>query len=187
MAQAKGYGERHAYNAPLGTETFVFRSDGIVPNNTLPLIVRRGAIPPSADDPTKAFEATFAKNGWTNAWRDGILDYHHYHSTTHEVLGVASGSGQVRFGGEGGELVAVTAGDVVIVPAGVAHALINAATTSPWSAPIRTARDYEMVRGRPQAPCPPRSSASPRCPCRACGPGGRRGRAVDEAVGARRE
>ena len=32
----------------------------------------------------------------------------------------------VRFGGERGETVGVTAGDVVVVPAGVAHALINA-------------------------------------------------------------
>jgi uncharacterized protein YjlB len=126
MAQSKGYGEAHAYNAPLGTDTFVFQSDGIVPNSSLPLIVRRGAIPPSASNPAKAFEATFEKNGWTNTWRNGIHDYHHYHSNAHEVLGIASGSGTVRFGGEGGETVAVTAGDVIVVPAGVAHALIKA-------------------------------------------------------------
>jgi uncharacterized protein YjlB len=126
MAQSKGYGEVNAYNAPLATDTFIFRDDGLVPNSTLPLILRRGAIPPSASDPAKAFETTFQKNGWTNAWRNGIEDYHHYHSNAHEVLGIASGSGTVRFGGESGEIVAVTAGDVVVVPAGVAHALINA-------------------------------------------------------------
>jgi len=126
MAQSKGYGEAHAYNAPLGTDTFVFQADGLVPNSPLPLIVRRGAVPPSASDPAKAFENTFEKNGWTNTWRNGIHDYHHYHSDAHEVLGIASGSATVRFGGEGGETVGVTAGDVVVVPAGVAHALIKA-------------------------------------------------------------
>ena len=50
MAQAKGYGDPHGYNAPLGTETYVFRSNGIVPNSSLPLIVRRGAISPSEHD-----------------------------------------------------------------------------------------------------------------------------------------
>jgi uncharacterized protein YjlB len=125
MAQSKGYGQPNAYNAPLGTDTFVFQDDGLVPNSTLPLIVRRGAIPPSASDPAKAFEATFQKNGWTNGWRNGIEDYHHYHSNAHEVLGIAMGSGTVRFGGESGETVGVSAGDVVVVPAGVAHALIK--------------------------------------------------------------
>ena len=125
MAQSKGYGQANAYNAPLGTDTFIFQDDGRVPNSPLPLIVRRGAIPPSASDPAKAFEATFQKNGWTNAWRNGIEDYHHYHSNAHEVLGIASGSGTIRFGGEGGETVGVTAGDVIVVPAGVAHALIK--------------------------------------------------------------
>ena len=126
MAQAKGYGDPRGYNAPLGTETYIFKSNGIVPNSSLPLIVRRGAIPPSADDPAKAFKATFAKNGWTNAWLDSIHSYHHYHPNTHEVLGIVSGSAQVRFGGEDGETVAVTMGDVVVTPAGVAHALLNA-------------------------------------------------------------
>jgi uncharacterized protein YjlB len=126
MAQARGYGDPKGYNAPLGTKTYLFGSNGIVPNNpSLPLIVRRGAIPPSQGDPATAFETTFAKNGWTNSWRNGIFRYHHYHPNTHEVLGVYSGSASVRFGGEDGELVSVAAGDVIVIPAGVAHALVN--------------------------------------------------------------
>ena len=94
MAQSKGYGQPNAYNAPLGTDTFIFRDDGLVPNSALPLIVRRGAIPPRLR-PAKAFETTFAKNGrWTNSWRNGIEDYHHYHASAHEVLGIAAGSGR---------------------------------------------------------------------------------------------
>ncbi len=118
----KGYVAPGGYTAPLGTVTFVFADDGLIPNNCLPLIVRRGAITQDKSDPAKAFEHTFAANGWTGAWRDGIYDYRHYHSTAHEVLGVASGSATVRFGGEGGEIVGLTAGDVVVIPAGVDHA-----------------------------------------------------------------
>jgi uncharacterized protein YjlB len=158
MAQSKGYGEANAYNAPLGTDTFVFRDDGLVPNSTLPLIVRRGAIPPSASDPAKAFEATFQKNGWTNAWRDGIEDYHHYHSNAHEVLGIASGSATVRFGGEDGETVGVTAGDVVVVPAGVAHALINASDDFLVVGAYAGGRSPNEMRDDPKALAPARQS-----------------------------
>ena len=126
MAQAKGYGQPRGYNAPLGTDTFIFQDNGLVPNSRLPLIVRRGAIPPSAGDPGKAFEATFAKNGWTNSNREGIEDYHHYHANAHEVLGIAGGSATVQFGGEDGETIGLSMGDVVIVPAGVSHALLKA-------------------------------------------------------------
>ena len=125
MTRAKGYGATGGYNAPLGTDTFVFADDGLIPNSRLPLIVRRGAITPDKSDPAKAFERTFAANGWTGAWRDGIYDYCHYHSTAHEVLGIASGSATVRFGGADGETLGLTAGDVAVVPAGVGHALIT--------------------------------------------------------------
>ncbi|SCY65960.1 cupin domain-containing protein [Microvirga guangxiensis] len=151
MAQAKGYGDPRGYNAPLGTETYILQSNGIVPNSPLPLIVRRGAVTPDQNDPPKAFKATFAKNGWTNAWMDTIHDYHHYHPNTHEVLGVVSGSASVRFGGEDGELVAVSAGDVVIIPAGVAHALINASDDFAVVGAYPDGRDYETIRDDPGA------------------------------------
>ncbi|HZH11684.1 MAG TPA: cupin domain-containing protein [Microvirga sp.] len=151
MAQAKGYGDPRGYNAPLGTETYVFQSNGIVPNNPLPLIVRRGAVSPAQDDPPRAFKTTFAKNGWTNVWLDTIHDYHHYHPNTHEVLGVVSGSASVRFGGEDGELVAVSAGDVVIIPAGVAHALINASDDFAVVGAYPDGHDYDTVRDDPGA------------------------------------
>jgi uncharacterized protein YjlB len=146
MAQAKGYGARNAYNAPLATDTYVFKDDGFIPNNTLPLIVRRGAIQPSAPDPAKAFENTFQKNGWSNSWRGGIYDYHHYHSNAHEVLGIVSGSASVLFGGEGGETVALTAGDVVVIPAGVGHALLNEGGDLLVVGAYADGRDWDIVR-----------------------------------------
>lgn len=38
-------------------------------------------------------EKVFNVNGWGDAWRNGIYDFVHYHSMTHEVLGVAQGLG----------------------------------------------------------------------------------------------
>lgn len=100
---------------------FVFADDGDIPNSRLPLILYARAIDPAAGDPAEAFEALFAANGWPPAWRNGIYGFHHYHSTAHEVLGIARGSAEVRFGGERGRTVTARAGDAVLIPAGVGH------------------------------------------------------------------
>jgi len=139
MARPSGSGAA-AYAAPHGTETYVFQDDGFIPNNSLPLIVRRGAVPPSPTDPAKS---------WTNSWRNGIHDYHHYHPNAHEVLGIASGSASVRFGGEGGELVAVTTGDVIVVPAGVGHALINGSDDLLVVGAYADGRNWDTIRDDP--------------------------------------
>lgn len=102
-------------------EEHLFADDGRVPNNPrLPLIVYRGALP-TGPGAAAACEARFAGNGWSGGWRAGIYPYHHYHSTAHEVLGIIAGSARVLLGGEDGEIVEVHAGDVIVIPAGVAH------------------------------------------------------------------
>jgi uncharacterized protein YjlB len=151
MARAQAYGVPGGYNAPLGTDTFLFEDDGLIPNSALPLIVRKGAITPDAGDPAKAFERSFARNGWTNSWRDGIFDYHHYHSTAHEVIGIAAGSATVRFGGEAGETVGLSAGDVVVIPAGVGHARINQSDDLLVVGAYADGRDRDIVRDDPGA------------------------------------
>ncbi len=146
MAHAPAYGKPGRYNAPLGTHVFAFQDDGLIPNSPLPLVIRQGAITPDASDPAKSFERTFAKNGWTNSWRDDVFDYHHYHSNAHEVLGVVAGSATLRFGGEGGETFGVSAGDVVIIPAGVGHACINASDDFLCVGAYDGGRDYDILR-----------------------------------------
>ncbi|MBV9828923.1 MAG: cupin domain-containing protein [Alphaproteobacteria bacterium] len=104
----------------LDVETFVFGDDGVVPNNTLPLVLYRGALPESSDRAGDC-ERLFAANGWPGAWRNGIYGHHHYHSTAHEVLGIARGHARITLGGEQGQTLELRAGDIVVVPAGVAH------------------------------------------------------------------
>jgi uncharacterized protein YjlB len=100
-------------------ETYRFVDDGVVPNSPLPLVVYRGALP--AGDRASYCAALFARHGWPDAWCNGIYAHHHYHSTAHEVLGIARGRARVRLGGDRGQTVELAAGDVVVIPAGVAH------------------------------------------------------------------
>lgn len=95
--------------------------DGTFPNNDLPALIYRGAIEIADDDSAAAFERMFAAHGWTDSWRNGIYDYHHYHSTAHEVLGIARGDVKVHLGGPHGRVFELSAGDVVVIPAGVSH------------------------------------------------------------------
>lgn len=98
-------------------ETLSLADDGAIPNSRLPLLLYRAAVPADAD----AIEARFAANRWPPAWRDGVHPFHHFHSNAHEVLGVARGWAKVQLGGPRGPVVQVTAGDVVVLPAGAGH------------------------------------------------------------------
>jgi uncharacterized protein YjlB len=120
---------RHGGDAssPPEAEVHVLADDGLIPNNgKLPLILYRHAVAleDAKQEPERAVEALFAANGWLGAWVDGIYDFHHYHSTAHEVLGIAAGSAKVQLGGPNGLVRDLEAGDVLVIPAGVGHCLI---------------------------------------------------------------
>lgn len=66
-------------------------------------------------------EARFARHGWIGAWTNGVFDFHHFHSTSHEVLAVVAGRATLELGGPDGEAFDVTAGDVLVLPAGTGH------------------------------------------------------------------
>jgi len=100
----------------------ILSDDGTYPNNaTLPLLVYQAAVRLPQADPAATFEALFRAHSWGGSWRNGVYGFHHYHSTAHEVLGVYRGSARLQLGGEEGPVFEVQPGDVVIIPAGVAH------------------------------------------------------------------
>ena len=101
---------------------------GTFPNNSrLPLLAYQGALCLPEQDPAALIEALLHTNDWGGSWRNGVYGYQHYHSTAHEVLGVYSGAAEVQLGGEDGVVVSIERGDVVIIPAGVAHKNLGAA------------------------------------------------------------
>jgi uncharacterized protein YjlB len=102
----------------------VFEDDGLVPNNKMPFLVYKGAVDVANDHPEETIEKLFGANGWGAMWRNGVYNFLHYHATVHEVLGVARGSARVRFGGEHGKELEISAGDVAILPAGTGHQCI---------------------------------------------------------------
>jgi uncharacterized protein YjlB len=110
--------------------TVYLEDDGVVPNHPhWPLVVYRGAVRlPAKFDPATVLESLFDSNGWGDSWRNGIYDYVHYHSRTHEVLGVARGRAKVRFGGNSGRTLSLKAGDVAILPAGTGHQCLSASS-----------------------------------------------------------
>jgi uncharacterized protein YjlB len=131
-------------------EQLKFDDDGIFPNSPLPLLFYRRALAPNRADPASMFEQRFAENDWTNSWRNGVYSFPHYHSTSHEVLGVYSGSATLRLGGEGGgKSVDVHAGDVIVIPAGVAHQNIGASNDFGVVGAYPGGRDWDLQRGLP--------------------------------------
>jgi uncharacterized protein YjlB len=130
----------------------MFEDDGSIPNNPkLPFIHYRSPVGlPDSSDPAAHFEQLFARNGWGSSWRNGIYDYVHYHSSTHEVLGVARGEAKVRFGGNLGRVFELRAGDVVILPAGTGHECLSASKDLLVVGAYPSTGKYDECRGSPE-------------------------------------
>jgi len=130
-------------------EQLNFKDDGIFPNSPLPLLFYHQAITTEAKGPASIFAERFAENGWTNSWRNGVYFFPHYHSTSHEVLGVYSGTATLRLGGERGKNVEVRASDVIVIPAGVAHQNIGASDDFGVVGAYPDGREWDLLRGLP--------------------------------------
>ncbi|UAY53197.1 cupin domain-containing protein [Ferruginibacter albus] len=97
--------------------------NGNFPNSDLPVLIYKDVfkLPRGKDNASEIIQAIFLRNGWSNTWRNGIYDFHHYHSNAHEALGISSGSANVILGGPNGKRLTVEKGDLLILPAGTGH------------------------------------------------------------------
>jgi uncharacterized protein YjlB len=96
-------------------ETWHAPPGDVIPNHpSFPVLIYRDV---AAED----VRAVFAEHGWGGSWVDGVFDFHHFHSTSHEVLGVIAGEATLDLGGPQGASFDVVAGDVLVLPAGTGH------------------------------------------------------------------
>ncbi len=129
---------------------YITAPDGPFPNNpSLPLLIYPQAVALTGTDPAAIFEALFREHQWQGAWRNGVFDFHHYHSSAHEVLGVYRGTARLRFGGPQGITAETRAGDVVIIPAGVAHQRIASSPDFAVVGAYPRGQTPDMCYGRP--------------------------------------
>jgi uncharacterized protein YjlB len=127
--------------------THFFKDDGSLPNSHLPLLVYAFAFPVS-DSLADVMEETFASHNWTNSWRNGVYPYHHYHSVTHEVVGVYKGSAILQMGGDNGEQIEVEAGDVLVIPAGVGHKKLSQSNDFAVLGAYPNGKEYDLLLGK---------------------------------------
>lgn len=127
----------------------VLEDDGTFPNNgSFPLLVYKRALLLQPDDDETAIKKVFESNGWSNSWVNGVYDYHHYHSVTHEVLGVYCGTADLQLGGPHGVCVEVFRGDVIIIPAGVAHKCNKSSEDFSIVGAYPDGKDYDIMYGK---------------------------------------
>lgn len=136
-------------------EKYLFTDDGRIPNSFYPLLIYRQVFDQRNDEGARWLESKFAENDWSNSWGNGVYPFHHYHSITHEVLGVYNGIATLHLGGEQGKIIEVSAGDIIVIPAGVGHKSLNSSGDFGVVSAYPQGRDYDLLRGesgeRPQA------------------------------------
>lgn len=107
---------------PESVEERMIEEDGLVPNNAhIPARIYRRVLKDAGDAMPEMFEALHAGNGWSGFWHGAVACYTHFHSIAHELISVYRGSARIKLGGASGPVFLVTAGDVILIPAGVGH------------------------------------------------------------------
>jgi uncharacterized protein YjlB len=102
-------------------EEIFLTNNGAFPNSFLPVLFYKHALKLPVLLRANHVRKLFQSHNWSNNWQAGIFTYHHYHSNTHEVMGVIKGHASIILGGENGRVITLHEGDVLVIPAGVAH------------------------------------------------------------------
>lgn len=130
------------------TEEILVRDDGTFPGNRLPALLYKSLLDIPLLFPATHVSRLFEKNGWSNSWDAGIFTFHHYHSISHEVLGVYSGRARVQLGNNDGPVITLAPGDVLVIPAGVAHKNLDGEHDIGVVGAYPDGRDFDMNYGR---------------------------------------
>jgi uncharacterized protein YjlB len=122
------------------------------PNSPLPVLIYRQVLDTgSSEEQADDFEAMFKRHGWPPAWRYHLYDFDHFHSTAHEALGIFRGQARARLGGPNGRETVLNAGDVLVLPAGVGHASVEASDDFCMVGAYPPGQEPEIERGDPAA------------------------------------
>jgi len=129
---------------------YILKPNGNFPNNNLPVLIYKKAFlfSENKNEAASTAEEVFRKNNWGNNWQNGIYNFHHFHSNTHEVLAIALGNVEVMFGGPGDQKAALGTGDVIIIPAGVAHKCVSSSDDFLCIGGYPGGKDYDICRGK---------------------------------------
>jgi uncharacterized protein YjlB len=126
-----------------------FKDDGKTPNSALPLLIYKNVFSEEKAD-ADYIQQHFESHNWKNAWKNGVYDYLHYHSNTHEAMGVYSGYATIGFGGEEGENITIEEGDAIVIPAGVGHKLIASSEDFGVVGAYPDGKDYDIIKSNPE-------------------------------------
>ena len=130
-------------------QEFLLKGDSRFPNSNLPVLLYKGILNIPFLFPTVHVRNLFKSNGWSNSLDNGIYGYHHYHSISHEVLGIYGGKTTLQLGGEKGVKITVEKGDVLVIPAGVAHKNLGKAEDVKCIGAYPGGMEYDMNYGKP--------------------------------------
>jgi uncharacterized protein YjlB len=128
---------------------YFLKENLLFPNSPYPALHYKRVLNLIANDEAKSIINLFLEHNWTNNWEAGIFTYHHYHSNTHEAIGIADGSTELQLGGDSGKILFIEKGDVLVIPAGVAHKNLGSENQVTCVGGYPDGKDYDMNYGKP--------------------------------------